>query len=71
MAVNLENSTEEKSKNSGFPLDHILPVFNLSKKESNFIPIFKPKSVSDKVAYNSFKDKRVGSLAKGSAVFNQ
>jgi len=33
-----------KARNTDFPLDHILPVFKLGKKESNFIPTLKIKS---------------------------
>ena len=36
--------TEEKPRNMEFPLDLVLPVFNLSsKKESSFIPTLKAK----------------------------
>ena len=37
------SATEEKPRggNGDFPLDHILPVFNLNKKESSFIPTLK------------------------------
>lgn len=38
--ANLVN-TDEKPKHMEFPLDHILPVFNLSKKDSSFIPTLK------------------------------
>ena len=62
------SSTEEKPKTSGFPLDHILPVFNLNKKESNFIPTIKHKSKAEYLAFNNIKDKKTSGLVKGNTV---
>ena len=39
----VKEATEDKPKNGEFPLDHILPVFNLNKKDSKFIPTLKAK----------------------------
>ena len=47
LIVSSGNPKEDKPERKGdFPLDHILPVFNLnskSKKESSFIPTLKVK----------------------------
>jgi len=42
--LRMSNQDDLQGRNAEFPLDHILPVFNLnSKKESSFIPTFKAK----------------------------
>ena len=56
------NQTDEKLKNTEFPLDHILPVFNLSKKE--FIPTLK-------VRQQEFKNKEQKGVIKGLSLHSQ
>ena len=63
-SVNNLAYTEEKPRNTEFPLDHILPVFNLSKKDSQFIPTLK---VKQKETLLVAKEKK-GGVMKGSTV---
>ena len=54
---------DKEVKGVEFPLDHILPQFNLSNKESKFVPTLKKKSKDNPL----MKDRKVG-LVKGSTV---
>lgn len=54
---------DKEVKSVEFPLDHILPQFNLNPKESKFVPTFKKKSKDNPL----LKDRKAG-LFKGSTV---
>ena len=54
---------DKEVKGVEFPLDHILPQFNLNPKESKFVPTFKKKSKDNPL----LRDKKMG-LIKGSTV---
>ena len=61
-------NTEEKLKHNEFPLDHILPVFNLSKKESNFIPTLKIRQKDNPLLNNNHPIKERKAVVKGSTI---
>ena len=54
---------DKEVKGVEFPLDHILPQFNLNQKESKFVPTFKKKSKD-----NPLMKGRKDGLIKGSTV---
>ena len=65
--------SEKKPKNTEFPLDHILPVFNLNKKETkqakqhSFIPTLKMKQKDTSQVHPFLKEKKP-SIVKGSMI---
>ena len=56
-------TADKEVKNVEFPLDQILPQFNLNNKESKFVPTFKKKSKDNPL----LKDRNKG-VIKGSTV---
>ena len=72
-SVVANKATEEKPKGTEFPLDHILPVFNLNKKESSFIPTMKAKQkdympMGALTPSKAIVTKRQAGLARGSTI---
>ena len=61
-------NAEDKPKGGEFPLDHILPVFNLNKKDSSFIPTLKFKQKDQSPLGSLSPPKRKQGVVRGTTV---